>query len=158
VLPIADLLQYSRGARDQDNRLRYLQPQYPHAERKHGHVPSCYDSPRPQLSYSSSPKAESKRRSLCETIRDGVADVVGPIHHVRGHICRYSRGARLHEVVQEVFVAVLVAGLRYIVLGHDIVVCMIPPPRELFPLLGDSSFFLALGTVSLARVHVGWKH
>jgi hypothetical protein len=84
--------------------------------------------------------------------------VIGPVKYLHGHISRYSSGARLHEVVQEVLVAVLVARLRQIVLGHDIVVGMIPPPCKLFPLLSDSRFFLALGTVSLEFVHVGWKH
>jgi hypothetical protein len=81
--------------------------------------------------------------------------VVGPVSSVHEHICRYSSSPGLHEVVQEVLIAVLVAGLGKIVLGHDVVVGMIPPPCELFPLLGDSRFFLALGTVSLERWYAG---
>jgi hypothetical protein len=46
--------------------------------------------------------------------------------------------------LQEVLVAVLVARLREVVLSHDVVVGVIPPPRELFPLFGNSSFFLTL--------------
>jgi hypothetical protein len=50
----------------------------------------------------------------------------------------------LHEVVQEVLVAVLIARLGQVVLGHDVVVGMISLPCKLFPLFGYASFFLAL--------------
>jgi hypothetical protein len=55
----------------------------------------------------------------------------------------------LHEVVQEVLIAVLVTRLRQVILGHDVVVGMIPLPRKLFPLLSYASFFLALSEKSV---------
>jgi hypothetical protein len=56
----------------------------------------------------------------------------------------YNNGPKLHEIIQEVFVAILVARFCQIVLGHDVVVGMISSPCKLLPLLGDSGFFLAL--------------
>lgn len=57
--------------------------------------------------------------------------------------CR-NNNLGLHEVVQEVLIAVLVARLSEIVLSHDIVVGMISLPGQLLALLGHTGLFLAL--------------
>jgi hypothetical protein len=51
---------------------------------------------------------------------------------------------KLHEVVQEVLIAVLVTGLREIVLGHHVLVSVVPLPREFLALLGNTGFLFAL--------------
>jgi hypothetical protein len=50
----------------------------------------------------------------------------------------------LHEVVEEVLVAVLIARHGNVLLGHHVVVGVVSLPCELFALLCDSSFLLTL--------------
>jgi hypothetical protein len=56
----------------------------------------------------------------------------------------WTRRYRSHEVVQEVLISILVAGLGDVVLGHDVVVRMITLPCLFLPLLSYSCFLLAL--------------
>jgi hypothetical protein len=58
------------------------------------------------------------------------------------------REEALHEVVEEVLIAVLVGALLQILLCHDIVVGMISPPCKLLALLGYTGLFFALRSVS----------
>jgi hypothetical protein len=53
----------------------------------------------------------------------------------------------LHEVVKEILVAVLVAGLCEVLLGHHVIVGVISLPCELLALLRYPCFFLALSIV-----------
>jgi hypothetical protein len=64
--------------------------------------------------------------------------------HTGEHCNSCKGGDRLHEVIEEVFVAVLVARLGEIVLSHDIVVGMVSLPCELLALCRDSGLFLSL--------------
>ena len=50
----------------------------------------------------------------------------------------------LEEIVKEVLVAILVTRLGNILLGHQVVVGMVPLPCLLLALFGDPSFFLLL--------------
>jgi hypothetical protein len=50
----------------------------------------------------------------------------------------------LHEVVEKVFIAVLITRLRNVFFGHDIVISVVPLPGFLFPLFGNSCFLLPL--------------
>ena len=62
-----------------------------------------------------------------------------------------GKGHSLHEIVQEVFVSVLVAGHSNILLSHHVVVGVVSLPRKLLALLRDPCLFLAL-LMALAEV------
>jgi hypothetical protein len=50
----------------------------------------------------------------------------------------------LEEVIEEVRIPVLIAGLSYILLGHEVVVRMIALPSLLLPLFSDARFLFVL--------------
>jgi hypothetical protein len=51
---------------------------------------------------------------------------------------------QLEEVIEEIRISILVARLSNVIFVQKIVVGVIPLPRFLLPLLGDSRFFLLL--------------
>jgi hypothetical protein len=51
---------------------------------------------------------------------------------------------QLEEVIEEIRISILVARLSNVIFVQKIVVGVIPLPRFLLPLLGDSCFFLLL--------------
>lgn len=58
----------------------------------------------------------------------------------------------LEEVVEEIFRAVLVAGVCHVLLAEEVVVGMVPLPGLFLVLFSDAGLFLALGGVSLGQI------